>query len=113
MNCLKCGKETEDTQVFCSDCRQIMDNYPVKPGTAVHIPHRDTAVQEKKTTRRREPTAAETILQQRGMIRWLTVTIAILSVLLCLVAGLLIHTLDVQPPSRPIGQSYPVTGTTP
>lgn len=111
MNCLKCGKETQEAQVFCGDCLQIMDSYPVAPGTAIHLPHRESAAQEKKPPRRRELTAAETISQLRGMIRWLTATVAILSVLLCLIAGLLIHTLDDPSGSGTIGRNYTTTDT--
>lgn len=106
MNCLKCGKETEENQVFCNDCRQIMENYPVKPGTAVYLPHRDPAAQERKMARHRELTPEETLSQMRGIIRWLTTTVAILTVLLCLVAGLLIHNLDSQSANRTIGRNY-------
>ena len=31
MNCMKCGRETENEAVFCPDCLQIMEKYPV-PG---------------------------------------------------------------------------------
>lgn len=38
MNCLKCGREIEEGQVFCNDCLVQMAKYPVKPGTAVQLP---------------------------------------------------------------------------
>ena len=31
MNCLKCGREIEEGQVFCNDCLVQMAKYPVKP----------------------------------------------------------------------------------
>lgn len=34
MNCLKCGREIEEGQVFCNDCLVQMAKYPVKPGTS-------------------------------------------------------------------------------
>ena len=40
MNCVKCGREIPEDQVFCEICLTEMENYPVKPGTAVHIPPR-------------------------------------------------------------------------
>lgn len=95
MNCLKCGKETQNNAVFCESCLQSAKAAPVKPGTAIHLPHREALPQEKKTVPRRHiPTPAEQILQLRGTIRWLAVTVAVLSVVLCLTAAMLIHTLS-------------------
>ena len=39
MTCLKCGSTTADDHVFCEECLAVMDRYPVKPGTPVHLPH--------------------------------------------------------------------------
>ena len=40
MNCIKCGRETEEKSVFCPECLAGMDQNPVKPGTPVVIPKR-------------------------------------------------------------------------
>ena len=37
MQCMKCGMEVPEGQVFCNGCLEVMDKYPVKPGTPVHI----------------------------------------------------------------------------
>ena len=35
MNCMKCGRETQNEQVFCQDCLQEMEKYIVgKPQTS-------------------------------------------------------------------------------
>ena len=52
MRCMKCGRDTENEQVFCESCREIMAKYPVKPGTVVQLPHRDQQIQKKQTIRR-------------------------------------------------------------
>ncbi len=112
MYCMKCGRETVETQVFCDSCLEIMQHYPVKPGTVISLPQRSAPVQEKKTAAyRKEPTVPEQMIQLRGMIRWLTAIIAILSVLLCATAAMLIHTLDRQSTSRTIGQNYTTVGS--
>ena len=106
MQCLKCGKETTDGKVFCDSCLEVMEQYPVNPATPVPAPRVETANQEKKAARRRPPTDEETILQLRGLIRLLTVTVAILVVLLCFVAGLLLRQLEINQNKNAIGRNY-------
>lgn len=105
MLCLKCGKETTENQVFCGDCLNVMQAYPVKPDTAVHIPHREEPVHERKPARRREP-SKDQLSQLRFLVRCLAATIAVLSILLCATAAMLIHTLDKAPASSTIGRNY-------
>ena len=38
MNCMKCGREVEEEQVFCPDCLEQMAAEPVKISAPVHIP---------------------------------------------------------------------------
>ena len=42
MNCMKCGREVEEEQVFCPDCLTLMESDPVHISTAVHIPRQPT-----------------------------------------------------------------------
>ena len=106
MQCLKCGKETTGEKVFCDDCLEVMEQYPVNPSTPVPAPRVVANTQEKKATRRRPPTEEETILQLKGLIRLLTVTVAILAVLLCFVAGLLMQQLETNQNKNAIGKNY-------
>ena len=107
MNCVKCGREIPDDQVFCETCLTEMENYPVKPGTAVHIPARLPEEQPKKTVKRKHiPTAEEMLLKTRKKLR----RTRILAVILLLICGLLsflmgqaVLELDVQ---RILGQNY-------
>ena len=55
MNCMRCGRETVDNDVFCSECLADMDKYPVRPGTMVHLPHRREEPVVKKAHGRRKP----------------------------------------------------------
>ena len=114
MSCLKCGKETEPRQVFCQECQADMQKYPITPNTAVHLPQRNTDV-EKNPAFEKEQTEADIIAQLKRIIRWLTLTIGILTLLLCLLAGLLLNSLDNAAPEIDIGKNYsPVdTDTTP
>lgn len=107
MNCLKCGKETCNGQVFCPDCQQIMQQYPVKPGTAIHLPPRNyTSSDKRQHEKNRTPSQEDAVTQLRGMIHWLTAAIALLSVLLLLTASMLIHTLSKDNAPTMIGRNY-------
>lgn len=106
MGCLKCGANTAEAQVFCDACLDVMQKYPVNPETPVRIPHREPSVQERKTPVSQDLTSHHQIAQLRTMIRWLTATIGVLSVLLCLMAVLLLRTLDAEPASPAIGKNY-------
>ena len=48
MNCMKCGREIEEGSVFCPECLEEMDKYPVKPGTAVLLPQKKSVSPVKK-----------------------------------------------------------------
>ncbi len=113
MQCLKCGKKTAGKQVFCKECLEVMQHYPVKPGIPVQLPQRGTRPSEKKQSPSlQEPTAAEQVLQLRTMIRWLLGVIAVLSVILLLTAGMLIHTLEQDKGSSSIGKNYTTDSAT-
>ena len=112
MHCLKCGKETAEKQVFCDDCQAVMENYPVKPGTAVHLPRRDMPAQKKKTPpRHHEETSAEQIFRLRKTVRRLLFIVAALSLLLLLTAGMLLHLLLKEDASSAIGKNYTTVDT--
>ena len=60
MNCMKCGREIGENQVFCDHCLEIMAKYPVKPGIAVQLPSKkSTPVLKKVHPRRRQAVPPE------------------------------------------------------
>ena len=105
MSCLKCGKETEEDQVFCLHCQEVMQHYPVKPGTVIHLPNREIPVAEKKPVRQKEE-ANDQLSQLKTLTRWLTAAIALLSLLLCISAGMLLQLLQDQSSKPAIGKNY-------
>ena len=108
MYCLKCGRDTESSQIFCDRCLQVMAENPVKPGTAILLPHQMTQEPSKKQPRRRRPmTPEEQICHLSRTVRRLGFLVAVVSLLLCLVAGMLVHTL-LQRPVTPgeMGRNY-------
>ena len=91
MHCMKCGREIEEKQVFCPDCLAHMSENPVKAGTAVKLPPRNTEILPKKRSfrRRRERKPEEILAHQKTVIRRL-ILMLLGSTFLLLVAGFLL-----------------------
>ena len=101
VNCMKCGREIPDGQVFCPGCLEGMATYPIAPGTHVHIPKRPTKAPEKKA---KELTPADQINLLKKSIRWLLVTVAVLAAALAILAFLLLQEPD--QPQLPTGRNF-------
>ena len=86
MNCMKCGLEIEEGQVFCSGCLEVAEKYPVKPGIAIQLPGRKAAPSVKKsyTKRRQPPTAEEQLLKLKKRMKVLMI---LWFITLCLLAA--------------------------
>ena len=71
MSCLKCGRDLEEGQLFCTSCLEVMQKYPVKPNTAIQLPHRDETPASKKSPvkRRQAPTAEEKLQTAKRFLR--------------------------------------------
>ena len=81
MNCMKCGRETENEQVFCQDCLQVMEKFPVRPGTVVLLPRRREPSVIKKVVKRHIPNAEEQLKILRKRVTTLTILL-----ILCIAA---------------------------
>ena len=111
MYCLKCGRDTKSEQVFCNDCLAVMDAYPVKPDTAIHLPKRDPQTASKKSaSRKKPPTPEEQLHHLKTNNRKLLQVILCLVLLLVLCSGMLAYTLlKPQAPTNPdpgVGKNY-------
>ena len=115
MNCAKCGREIENGQVFCPVCLEEMEQYPVKPGTVVHIPKHPEDDAEKKPVARKKtpPTPEQQIKKLKKKVRWLR-TALVLTMLLCgllsFAVGKMVTELDFY---RFLGQNYNTVETAP
>lgn len=106
MNCLKCGRETEEGSAFCSACLKEMEDHPVSPNTVVVLPSRRRApVKKAMTSRRRAPTQQELLRKYRRRCRRLAVATAVLAVLLAAAIGLSLW-LYSERKTPPRGQNY-------
>ena len=83
MNCMKCGRETENEEVFCRNCLQIMEKYPVRPGTVVLLPRRREST-IKKTVKRHSVSAEEQVkvLRKRLLVMLFFFVLCIAAMLL-------------------------------
>lgn len=112
MNCMKCGRETVNNQVFCQDCLMEMEKYPVLPGTVVLLPRRKESVLIKKVPKRHIPTAEEQIAFLRKCMRFLIILLALCIVLITLMFKPTMH--YVLDEHVEMGQNYSsVASTTP
>ena len=85
MNCLKCGRDVPEEQLFCESCLEVMAKYPVKPNTAIQLPHREehAFIRKPQPERRQAPNFEEkyyTALRilRRILVLWL-ITIGLLT----------------------------------
>ena len=81
MNCMRCGQEIAPGQVFCEDCRAVMDKYPVNPDTPVHLPSRKHTASVKKSTKKRTVSAEDQIVFLRKRLRFFMVWSLIATIL--------------------------------
>ena len=92
MTCLKCGRKTEEDRVFCKECLTVMDRYPVKSGTPVHLPrHAFVPTNKKAAPRKRTVSPEEQVLNLRKKLRRSRLIGALLLVTLCLATVLLLR----------------------
>ena len=104
MNCLKCGRETEQT--FCECCREEMARYPVKPGTIVQLPRDRAASSPRDNQNWRGGISLESQMEnQERSLRRLRRAVAVLALLLVAMGAGMLWLLgsENQPPP---GQNY-------
>ncbi len=84
MNCMKCGRELSGDGVFCAECLEEMEKYPIKPGTVVHLPRRKPEPVMKKPLIRRkpQPSPEEQVKTLRNLVLHLIISLVIMGVML-------------------------------
>ena len=107
MFCVKCGKKIAEDQVFCPECLAVMERYPVKPGTTVHLPNRPESSSAKKVvSRKKEVTPERIIIRQRRWIRALSGLLVLCMLLLGGAVYMLNRAMTEEPTDETIGQNY-------
>lgn len=100
---MKCGRETQNQQVFCDMCLAGMESAPIAPGTPVNLPPVYARLGKRPTEKQKKP--EDIIFQLERKIHRLSITIILLVLLLVIALGTLAWTLTSD--SAPIiGQNY-------
>ena len=95
MFCSKCGRETQDQQMFCQSCSEAMLSYPVDSDTPIQLPLRNETVAVKRRAPKKKPLSPEEALSRtRGALRLFVLLSAILLIAFVLAAALALHLLD-------------------
>ena len=91
MNCMKCGVEIPENQVFCDHCLSVMKDYPIKPDAHIHLPKRESPAESPKrpARKKRNLTHEEQLSALRLKVLRLQLTAAILAFLLCIASAFL------------------------
>lgn len=113
MNCMKCGVEVPEKQVFCDHCLELMQQYPVKPDAHIHLPKRASAVEppKKPGKKKRTLTPEEIISSLKLRILRLRFVVVILVFLVILVSGFLALNLYQQYHEPITGKNYTIDTT--
>ena len=110
MNCMKCGRETLDENVFCQDCLLEMEKYPVLPETVVLLPRRRESYVLKKIQKRHVPTVEEQILFLRKLVKILLILVVVcIAAIVLMIKPTMHYVLDEH---VEIGQNYSSVVTT-
>ncbi len=111
MNCLKCGKETKNEQVFCQDCIDSMEAYPVKPNVHIQLPNRHSPAAPKKGSRRkRGMTVDEQVVLLKKNVHRLTALSLVLALLLSFACAILVHD-SLRQAEDTVGKNYTYSRT--
>lgn len=115
MNCMRCGKETTEKNVFCPECLAEIEQYPVMPGTVIQIPARPETPEHRKPARRKKEPPMEVQLDtMRTLVRNLTAMVIASVTALAVVTGVLLYILIQPDPAdqAPAGRNYSTVSTT-
>ena len=104
MQCLRCGRETEEEHVFCFLCAAVMMKHPVKPNTVVTIPER--SVRSRNPQPRRQQRQEEETEQLQRTIMQLRLWVCMLMAALMLCVGVLTWQELTREEKPAIGQNY-------
>ena len=94
MNCMRCGREIRDDQVFCPECLSEMEKCPVKPDALVRLPRRPDPVPRRQSRKKglSEEEQIRNLKRKVKVLRWLLA--AALAVIIALSIPTVIHLME-------------------
>jgi len=113
VNCMKCGKEIDESQFFCDSCQEAMYANPIRANIVVTIPHRPVTPPSKKRSRRKRYVTPEEQVRSLRRSLWAMTFVWLLTILLVAVAALMVfHNYDSENQGEHIGQNFSTAGST-
>lgn len=95
MFCSKCGRETQDQQMFCPSCSEEMLSYPVDRDAPIQLPLcTETGTAKRRAPKKKPLSAEEALSRTRGSLRLFVLLSVILLIAFVLAAGLALYLLD-------------------
>lgn len=103
MRCLKCGRHTDSTAVFCEACAADMEQHPVSRETPLilHTRPQREPVKKKKTV-----TPEEIIMKLKKHRKRLVIACVALALICALLSGALVYLLTRPSREYGLGQNY-------
>lgn len=113
MNCMKCGTQIPDEQVFCDHCLSVMDQYPVKPDVHIHLPKRAEEMEAPKKPAKKKRTISpeEQISVLKMKVLRLRLVAVILAFVICVVGAFLALKLYESYAASITGRNYTIDTT--
>lgn len=108
MDCMKCGRETKPDAIFCQDCLEHMEKYPVPEHAFVYVPtekDRTAAVKKQAVihTVASPEDQVKRLHREADMLRLMVILFAVLSMFLGIVS---METLNELKVTKFIGKNY-------
>ena len=91
MSCLNCNRETVGKAVFCEQCQQEMEAYPIPKGTPVVIPAQPSPIQPKKQSNHLFGSLEDQFLLSKRTARRLAFAFSFTLLLLVIAIGVLVY----------------------
>ena len=112
MNCMKCGRELESDNAFCTDCLLEMEKYPVNSELEVFLPNRQEKNPGRKAQPKRRTVSPEEQIRVLKKRLWflcgiLLVTLALIAAMAYPTVNYFIRGYNLRP-----GQNYKTVSTT-
>ena len=107
--CLKCGNQVTEKAAFCDRCIEVMDQYPVKPGTVIHLQPRPQRPERKNPESFKETVDKQLLVRAKRSNRWLVALTVIMAALLVATTLMLVESLEEIPEAPAIGRNYSTT----